>query len=136
MFAGDSQLFDQASAALDAMGKAKFFLGEVGAGANMKLVINLLLGGSMAVFSEALALAEIAGLQAADVIDVVGLGAVACPMYALKVCCWIRWHFASLCSSTWCLCLQGYVLLEQILYPKEQLWFLLYSYEKKQKIGF
>lgn len=36
--AGDRALYDAVSPPLDAMGKAKFFLGEEGAGANMKLV--------------------------------------------------------------------------------------------------
>ncbi len=36
--AGDKDLFEAAGPLLDVMGKAKFFLGEVGAGANMKLV--------------------------------------------------------------------------------------------------
>lgn len=35
---GDEALFQAAAGPLDVMGKAKFFLGEVGAGANMKLV--------------------------------------------------------------------------------------------------
>ena len=39
--AGDQQLFEAAGPLLDVMGKAKFFLGEVGAGANMKLVVNM-----------------------------------------------------------------------------------------------
>lgn len=38
--AGDQQLFDASGPLLDVMGKAKFFLGEVGAGANMKLVVR------------------------------------------------------------------------------------------------
>jgi hypothetical protein len=37
-FAGDKELFDAAAHPLSVMGKASFFLGEVGAGANMKLV--------------------------------------------------------------------------------------------------
>ena len=34
------------------MGKASFFLGEVGAGAKMKLVVNMVMGSMMAAFSE------------------------------------------------------------------------------------
>ncbi len=38
---GDADLFAAVAAPLDVMGKAKFLLGDVGAGANMKLVINM-----------------------------------------------------------------------------------------------
>ena len=38
---GDLELFEAAAPCLDVMGKARFFLGPVGAGANMKLVVNM-----------------------------------------------------------------------------------------------
>ena len=34
------------------MGRARFFLGPVGGGANMKLVVNMVMGSMMAAFSE------------------------------------------------------------------------------------
>lgn len=40
------------------MGKAKFYLGEVGAGANMKLVVNAVMGTMMAAFAEGMSLAD------------------------------------------------------------------------------
>jgi glyoxylate/succinic semialdehyde reductase len=43
------------------MGKAKFFLGTEGGGANMKLVVNMVMGAMMVAFSEGLALAEKVG---------------------------------------------------------------------------
>jgi glyoxylate/succinic semialdehyde reductase len=43
------------------MGKAKFFLGDVGAGANMKLVVNMVMGSMMAAFAEGLVLADQVG---------------------------------------------------------------------------
>ncbi|PNH09751.1 putative oxidoreductase GLYR1 [Tetrabaena socialis] len=82
--AGDEALFTAVSAPLDAMGKAKFFLGAEGAGANMKLVVNMVMGAMMASFAEGLALADKVGLRQQDVIDVIGLGAIAAPMFALK----------------------------------------------------
>jgi hypothetical protein len=45
--AGDEQLFKAAAGPLEVMGKASFFLGEVGAGANMKLVANMIMGAMM-----------------------------------------------------------------------------------------
>lgn len=58
---------------------------QVGKGANMKLVVNMLLGTYMAASAEGLALADTLGLKQQDVVDVVALGAVATPMLALKV---------------------------------------------------
>jgi glyoxylate/succinic semialdehyde reductase len=56
--AGDEALFQAASAPLDVMGKAKFFLGEEGKGANMKLVVNAVMGAMMASFAEGMSLAD------------------------------------------------------------------------------
>eukprot|EP00891_Asterochloris_glomerata_P009194 jgi/Astpho2/9194/Aster-07153 len=64
---GSRELFDKSIPLLEVMGKAQFFLGKVGNGANMKLVVNKLMGSMMVAFSEALALAEVSGLQQKDV---------------------------------------------------------------------
>ncbi|GIL49830.1 hypothetical protein Vafri_6147 [Volvox africanus] len=82
--AGDQELFTAVAAPLDVMGKAKFYLGTEGAGANMKLVVNMVMGAMMTSFAEGLALADKVGLRQQDVIEVVGLGAIAAPMFALK----------------------------------------------------
>eukprot|EP00197_Chlamydomonas_leiostraca_P011313 CAMPEP_0202865804 /NCGR_PEP_ID=MMETSP1391-20130828/6361_1 /ASSEMBLY_ACC=CAM_ASM_000867 /TAXON_ID=1034604 /ORGANISM="Chlamydomonas leiostraca, Strain SAG 11-49" /LENGTH=322 /DNA_ID=CAMNT_0049545681 /DNA_START=91 /DNA_END=1059 /DNA_ORIENTATION=- len=82
--AGDQALFDAVAGPLGAMGKASFFLGEVGAGANMKLVVNMIMGSMMVAFAEGLALAEQSGLKQQDLLDVLGLGAIAAPMFAMK----------------------------------------------------
>ncbi len=81
---GDEELFSAAAPLLDVMGKASFYLGEVGAGARMKLVVNMVMGSMMAALAEGLALAESSGLDKKDVVDVLNLGAMACPMFALK----------------------------------------------------
>ena len=59
--AGDRELFERVQAPLEVMGKASFFLGEVGAGANMKLVVNMVMGSMMAAFAEGLTLADKVG---------------------------------------------------------------------------
>ena len=82
--AGDRELFDQSRTALDAMGKKVLFLGEVGQGARMKLVVNMVMGGMMTMFCEGLALGERAGLQADDILDVLDAGAMANPMFKMK----------------------------------------------------
>lgn len=82
--AGDLELFEAAAPCLDVMGKARFHLGPVGAGANMKLVVNMVMGTMMASLAEGLALAEESGLESEDLLEVIGLGAIACPLFALK----------------------------------------------------
>lgn len=44
------------------MGKARFFLGDVGAGANMKLVVNMVMGSMMVAFAEGMTLADKVGV--------------------------------------------------------------------------
>jgi len=82
--AGDRTLYDDAAPALDIMGKKRLFLGEVGAGARIKLTVNMIMGGMMAVFAEGLGLARNARLDPTELLDVLAAGAVANPMFAGK----------------------------------------------------
>ena len=82
--AGDRGLFDQALPLFEKMGKKSLFLGEVGRGAQMKLVVNMIMGGMMTIFCEGIALAEKAGLAGFDLLEVVDAGAMANPMFKLK----------------------------------------------------
>lgn len=82
--AGDRSLYDEALPGLEKMGKKLLFLGQVGNGANMKLTVNMVMGGMMAAFCEGLALAGVAGLEAHDLLDVLDAGALANPMFRLK----------------------------------------------------
>ena len=67
------------------MGKKTFYLGEeVGLGAKLKLAANALMGTLMASLAEQLSLAAASGLKPSDLLDVVSLGAMAAPMFALK----------------------------------------------------
>jgi 3-hydroxyisobutyrate dehydrogenase-like beta-hydroxyacid dehydrogenase len=91
--AGDRSLYDEAMPALEKMGKKVLFLGETGNGANMKLVVNMVMGGMMAVFCEGLALGEKAGLAPNDILDVLDAGALANPMFRLKGPSMLRGEF-------------------------------------------
>jgi 2-hydroxy-3-oxopropionate reductase len=82
--AGERTLFDQALPYFEKMGKKSLFLGEVGRGAQMKLIVNMTMGGMMTIFCEALALAAKAGLSAADLLEVFDAGAMANPMFKMK----------------------------------------------------
>ncbi|BBN12266.1 glyoxylate/succinic semialdehyde reductase [Marchantia polymorpha subsp. ruderalis] len=92
--AGDESLFNDAGAAFDVMGKKSFFLGEVGNGARMKLVVNMIMGSMMTAFAEGLSLAEKAGLSQNDLLDVLDLGAIANGMFKLKGPSCIKGSFA------------------------------------------
>jgi glyoxylate/succinic semialdehyde reductase len=87
--AGSESLFKEINAddanQLNKMGKASFFLGEeVGAGANMKLIVNSCMGSIMASFAESIALCEDANLSKQDLLDVLALGAINVPMFGMK----------------------------------------------------
>jgi 2-hydroxy-3-oxopropionate reductase len=82
--AGDRSLYDDAMPALERLGSTILHLGDVGNGAAMKLVVNMIMGGMMASFCEGLALGSRAGLSQADILAVIAAGAMANPMFKLK----------------------------------------------------
>jgi 3-hydroxyisobutyrate dehydrogenase-like beta-hydroxyacid dehydrogenase len=84
--AGSESLFNEIKDnGLKAMGKAShFFKSEVGYGTRAKLVVNSLMGTMLAAFGEGLALSESMGLNPSTMIEVIGQGAIQCPMYNLK----------------------------------------------------
>ena len=84
--AGSEDLFNEVKdTGLKAMGKAShFFSDKVGAGTRAKLVVNSLMGTMLAAFGEGLALAESVGLDPNTMVEVIGQGAIASPMFALK----------------------------------------------------
>lgn len=81
---GDASLYKDAEAALDIMGKKSFYFPQIGQGAQMKLVINMIMGTMMTAFAEGLSLGDKVGLQQTDIIDVIAQGAINNPMYQLK----------------------------------------------------
>ncbi|XP_019194280.1 PREDICTED: glyoxylate/succinic semialdehyde reductase 2, chloroplastic [Ipomoea nil] len=82
--AGDRPLYDMVGSELDVMGKSRFYLGEVGNGAAMKLVVNMIMGSMMASFSEGLILSEKVGLDPSVLVEVISQGAISAPMYSVK----------------------------------------------------
>ncbi|GAB0494409.1 hypothetical protein MMPV_005702 [Pyropia vietnamensis] len=84
--AGDRSLYDEVAGDLDAMGKRAFYLGAVGAGTRMKLVVNTTMITVLSALAEAIALTEATDGPAAvgDLLDVLSQGAMANPMFALK----------------------------------------------------
>ncbi|CAO2840215.1 unnamed protein product [Amaranthus hypochondriacus] len=82
--AGDQSLYNKVAPLLDIMGKARFYLGDVGKGAAMKLVVNMVMGSMMASFSEGLLLSDKVGLDPSVLVEVISQGAISAPMYKLK----------------------------------------------------
>ncbi|KAF3778294.1 Glyoxylate/succinic semialdehyde reductase 1 [Nymphaea thermarum] len=82
--AGEKALYDEIFPAFEVMGKRSFFLGQVGNGAKMKLVVNMIMGSMMSAFSEGLVLADRSGLDQQTLLDVLDLGGMANPMFKFK----------------------------------------------------
>jgi 3-hydroxyisobutyrate dehydrogenase-like beta-hydroxyacid dehydrogenase len=82
--AGDADLHAEAGPLLALMGKMTVYLGELGHGARMKLVVNAIMGGMMSSFGEGLALAARGGLPADDLLAVLDAGALGNPMFRIK----------------------------------------------------
>ncbi|EEF41062.1 3-hydroxyisobutyrate dehydrogenase, putative [Ricinus communis] len=82
--AGDKPLYEIVAPFLDIMGKSRFYLGDVGNGAAMKLVVNMIMGSMMATFSEGILLGEKVGLDPNVIVEVVSQGAISAPMYSMK----------------------------------------------------
>ena len=84
MTAGDKALHDAALPLLEIMGKLTVYLGEIKNAANMKIVVNMIMGTMMESFAEGIKLAEASGLSGDDLLAVLNNGAMANPMFALK----------------------------------------------------
>jgi len=69
---------------LDAMGRQTVFLGQTGAGAVMKLGVNMLIHGLNQTLAEALALTGAAGIPRAAAFDVIEASAAAAPMLSYR----------------------------------------------------
>jgi 3-hydroxyisobutyrate dehydrogenase-like beta-hydroxyacid dehydrogenase len=68
--AGDKTVFEGAKRELDAMGKSSFYFGPVGKGTEMKLVVNMVMGATMAAFAEGLALSQALDLPCDRLLEV------------------------------------------------------------------
>ncbi|PNH10975.1 putative oxidoreductase GLYR1 [Tetrabaena socialis] len=84
MGAGDKELYELVQPAFAVMGKKSFYLGATGAAARMKLVVNMVMGSMMGAFCEGMALADKSGLEQTALLEILGLGAMANPMFAMK----------------------------------------------------
>jgi 3-hydroxyisobutyrate dehydrogenase/2-hydroxy-3-oxopropionate reductase len=84
MVGGDEAALERARPVLDSFASQVFPMGPIGAGAAMKLVVNALVHSLNVAVSEALVLAERAGLDRATVYDVFEAGAAGAPFVKYK----------------------------------------------------
>jgi glyoxylate/succinic semialdehyde reductase len=88
--AGDASLYDEALTPhlVPCMGKmSKYVSSTVGQGARFKLVVNGIMGTMGTALAEGMALANASELEAGDILEVLGAGAMANPMFAMKGPC-------------------------------------------------
>ena len=82
---GEEQVFRAAEASFDLMGKAAHFINTLpGSGTKMKLIVNGLMANMLASLGESLELAKENGVHTDTLLTVLGQGAMANPMFAMK----------------------------------------------------
>jgi 3-hydroxyisobutyrate dehydrogenase-like beta-hydroxyacid dehydrogenase len=84
MVGGDAAALEQARPVLDVLASKVFHVGDLGAGATMKLAVNALVHAIDVGVSEALVLAEKAGVDRSAAYDVFAAGAAAAPFVLYK----------------------------------------------------
>lgn len=90
MVGGDAAALDRVRPVLDILATTVFHLGEVSAGATMKLAVNAAVHALNVAVSEALVLAEKAGLDREAVYDVLEVSAVGAPFVKYKRTAFVR----------------------------------------------
>ncbi|CAG0895542.1 unnamed protein product [Cyprideis torosa] len=78
--AGDRSLYDDCQSFFAAMGRNSFFLGEIGAACKLNLVLQSISGVAIAGLAEGMALADRAGLSEKDVLEIMELTRLNCPL--------------------------------------------------------
>jgi 3-hydroxyisobutyrate dehydrogenase/2-hydroxy-3-oxopropionate reductase len=84
MVGGEAAAFERARPVLAAISKAQFHLGPSGAGAAVKVGLNVIIAATTVAVSEALVLAEEAGVDREAAYEVIGSSAVASPFVEYK----------------------------------------------------
>jgi len=82
---GDKAAYEKALPLFEAMGKNQFYLGTDEESRVMKLALNTMIGTTMQMMAEAVVLAEKAGLDVAQVCEVMAGSAVGSPLVGYKV---------------------------------------------------
>ncbi len=92
---GDKSLYQDAAPVFAVLGKMSPYLGATGQGANMKLVVNMIMGGMLATFAEGMALGQKSGLEGQAILDVIAGGALTNPMFSGKGSMWLKKDYST-----------------------------------------
>lgn len=82
--AGERLLFEECQTCFEAISRNSFYLGDVGNATKMNLVLQMVSGVTLAAIAEGLALADRAGLQQKDVLEVLELTSMSSEMLLQK----------------------------------------------------
>ncbi|XP_013387400.1 glyoxylate/succinic semialdehyde reductase 1 isoform X2 [Lingula anatina] len=82
--AGDRDLYDDCLSCFEAIGRKTYYLGEIGNGARMRLVLSMVLGTVIAGLSEGMALAGKVGLHQEDLLEILSLSSLNCSLFRSK----------------------------------------------------
>ena len=99
MVSGDKDAADRCADMFAAMGAQQFYLGAYDQARYLKLVINLLVGTTGAVLSEALSLGRKGGLDWEQLLDVIGVSAVASPYIQYNLVPLKAREFSPVCTT-------------------------------------
>lgn len=98
---GDAAAFRTARPVFQAMSQFQSHLGASGAGAKMKLVINLIIGLQVEALAEGLHLAEQAGLDLEQVLPLLANGGAGSPVVKMKIGPMVEREYPSLFALCW-----------------------------------
>eukprot|EP01041_Mallomonas_annulata_P003263 gene3263-6454_t len=82
--AGDKSLFESCQPYFKAMGKSNHYVGEIGEGTKMKLVVNSIMTNMLATLAEGLSLTKGSGLEPNMLLQVLSEGVMNNPLFAMK----------------------------------------------------
>jgi len=82
--AGDKSLFDDCQSIFCATAKNSFFLGEIGRASKMNLILHSVKAVALAGLAEGMALADRAGISQKDMLEILGMTSLRCPMMLEK----------------------------------------------------
>jgi 3-hydroxyisobutyrate dehydrogenase-like beta-hydroxyacid dehydrogenase len=81
---GDRKVFDAVQEHLQIMGKVSHFLGNVGEGTKMKLIVNGLMANLLGCLAESIAIANKCNVPTDKLLEVINQGAMANPLFSMK----------------------------------------------------
>jgi glyoxylate/succinic semialdehyde reductase len=82
--AGDEKVFERSRDILSCFGEKIFYMGECGKASQMKLIVNQIMAGMLALFSEGLVIGERADIPPHRMLEVIENSAIQAPIFKVK----------------------------------------------------